>query len=117
MSSPGMLRQFVYRLGPYLMLEALLPGGTVLALLLFLYRGRKLNSGDETRGAALGVNGRARASWRASESGRQANIDERRVSTHSGSSRLSASGHLNLPGTSNTRARSPTAGPARHETC
>ena len=60
MSSLGMLRQFVYKLGPYLMLEALLPGGTVLALLLFLYRGRKLNSGDDARGAALGVNGRAR---------------------------------------------------------
>ena len=37
MTGLGMLRQFVYKLGPYLMLEALLPGGTLLALLLFLY--------------------------------------------------------------------------------
>jgi len=62
MSSLGMLRQFVYKLGPYLMLEALLPGGTLLALLLFLYRGRKLNTGDDARRPALGVNGRYRAS-------------------------------------------------------
>ena len=33
----GMLRR-LGQLGPYLMLEILLPGGTVLALLLFLYR-------------------------------------------------------------------------------
>ena len=52
MNSVGMLRQFVYKLGPYLMLEALLPGGTLLALLLFLYRGRKLNAGGDTRGPA-----------------------------------------------------------------
>ena len=34
----GMLRRLGQTLGPYLMLEILLPGGTVLALLLFLYR-------------------------------------------------------------------------------
>src|SRR5437588_6293892 len=34
----GMLRRLGRQLGPYLMLEILLPGGTVLALLLFLYR-------------------------------------------------------------------------------
>jgi len=50
-SSLGVLRQFVSKLGPYLMLEALLPGGTLLALLLLLYRSRKLN----TRGPALGA--------------------------------------------------------------
>jgi hypothetical protein len=55
MSSLGILRQFVYKLGPYLMLEALLPGGTLLALLLFLYRGRKLNTGDDVRGPARGA--------------------------------------------------------------
>jgi len=33
-----MLRRLGQELGPYLMLEILLPGGTVLALLLFLYR-------------------------------------------------------------------------------
>jgi hypothetical protein len=49
------LRQFVNKLGPYLMLEALLPGGTLLALLLFLYRGRKKNTGDGARGLALGM--------------------------------------------------------------
>jgi hypothetical protein len=37
------------------MLEALLPGGTLLALLLFLYRGWKLNSGGDARRPALGV--------------------------------------------------------------
>jgi hypothetical protein len=61
-----MLRQFVYRLGPYLMLEALLPGGTVLALLLFLYRGRKLNTGGDTHGPALGATPavcRSHTSW------------------------------------------------------
>ena len=39
------LRRLGPRLGPYLMLEILLPGGTVLALLLFLYQSRKLHSG------------------------------------------------------------------------
>ena len=34
----GMLRRLGQTLGPYLMLEILLPGGTMLALLLFLYR-------------------------------------------------------------------------------
>lgn len=35
------LRRIGYRLGPYLVLEILLPGGTLLALLLFLYQRRK----------------------------------------------------------------------------
>lgn len=34
----GGLRRLGRKLGPYLMLELLLPGGTLLALLLFLYR-------------------------------------------------------------------------------
>lgn len=34
------LRRWGQALGPYLMLEILLPGGTVLALLFFLYRRR-----------------------------------------------------------------------------
>jgi hypothetical protein len=38
MSRLGMLRRLGQEWGPYLMLEILLPGGTVLALLLFLYR-------------------------------------------------------------------------------
>jgi hypothetical protein len=33
-----MLRAVAQKVGPYLMLEILLPGGTLLALLLFLYR-------------------------------------------------------------------------------
>jgi hypothetical protein len=37
----GLLREFVQKLGPYVMLEILLPGGTLVALLLFLYRRRK----------------------------------------------------------------------------
>ena len=39
----GILRRFAQNLGPYLVLEILLPGGTLLALLLFLYQRRKDN--------------------------------------------------------------------------
>jgi hypothetical protein len=53
MRSLGMLRQLVYKLSPYLMLEALLPGGTLLALVLLLHRRRKLNTGGDTRGLVL----------------------------------------------------------------
>src|SRR5437870_10698353 len=42
----GMLRRLGQELGPYLLLEILLPGGTVLALLLLLYR----RSGLDIRG-------------------------------------------------------------------
>jgi hypothetical protein len=38
MSWLGILRRFGLRVGPYLMLEMLLPGGTLLALLFFLCR-------------------------------------------------------------------------------
>ena len=41
MSWLGILRRFGQRFGPYLMLEVLLPGGTLLALLLFLCQRRK----------------------------------------------------------------------------
>lgn len=34
----GILRPWIQKLGPYLILEIVLPGGTVVALLLFLYR-------------------------------------------------------------------------------
>jgi hypothetical protein len=37
----GLLREFAEQLGPYVMLEVLLPGGTLIALVLFLYRRRK----------------------------------------------------------------------------
>lgn len=36
--------ELVRRIGPYLLVEALLPGGTLLAVLLYLYR-RKFFSG------------------------------------------------------------------------
>jgi hypothetical protein len=49
--SVGVTWELARRLGPYLMLEILLPGGTLLALLLFLYRRRQLNG---TTGARLG---------------------------------------------------------------
>ena len=39
------LRRWARKLGPYLMLEILLPGGTLFALLLLLYQSRKLSSG------------------------------------------------------------------------
>ena len=42
-SSLEILRRIGQNWGPYLMLEILLPGGTLLALLLFLYRRRKVN--------------------------------------------------------------------------
>jgi len=55
MRSLGMWRQLVYKLGPYFLLEALMPGGTLLAVLLFLYRGRKPNTGGDAQGPVLGA--------------------------------------------------------------
>jgi hypothetical protein len=43
--SVGVSWELARRLGPYLMLEILLPGGTLLALLLFLYRRRQSDGG------------------------------------------------------------------------
>src|SRR6476646_1226855 len=40
--SAALLRRAVERLGPYLLIEILLPGGSLLALLLFLYRRYRL---------------------------------------------------------------------------
>ena len=40
MSWLGILRRFGQKAGPYLLLEMLLPGGTLLALLLFLFQRR-----------------------------------------------------------------------------
>ena len=48
----GTVRRFGQRLGPYLMLEILLPGGTLLALLLFLYQRRKIPSPLSISGSA-----------------------------------------------------------------
>lgn len=47
------------RLGPYLMLEILLPGGTLLALLLFLYRRRQAYGATGARRNALASTGGA----------------------------------------------------------
>ena len=53
MSRLGMLRRLGQALGPYLMLEILLPGGTVLALLLFLYRRSELDIGSRVSRTVL----------------------------------------------------------------
>ncbi len=42
------LRRFAQKLGPYLMLEILLPGGSLFALMLFLYQRRKAGNGRAT---------------------------------------------------------------------
>jgi len=39
------LAAWARRVGPYLVLEIVLPGGTLFALLLFLYQNRKLSIG------------------------------------------------------------------------
>jgi hypothetical protein len=36
-----MVRRFSKKAGPYLLVEAVMPGGTLLALALYLYRSRK----------------------------------------------------------------------------
>ncbi len=53
MSWLGILRRVGQKAGPYLMLEMLLPGGTLLALLLFLYRRRKSGIGGSAQGRSL----------------------------------------------------------------
>ena len=45
------LRRLGQRLGPYLMLEILLPGGSLFALALFLYQRRKARIGSATPSA------------------------------------------------------------------
>jgi hypothetical protein len=40
-SSWEILRRLAQRFGPYLLVEAVMPGGTLLALLLYLYRARR----------------------------------------------------------------------------
>ena len=42
-----MLRRLASRLGPYVLLEIALPGGTLLALLLYLYRRRNSSIGQD----------------------------------------------------------------------
>lgn len=48
------LSRLLQRIGPYLLVEILLPGGTLLALLLFLSRSGRFRIGDPARvGVAL----------------------------------------------------------------
>jgi hypothetical protein len=51
----GTLRRVGQTAGPYLMLELLLPGGTLLALLLFLYRRRRLGTANIMSNTAMAV--------------------------------------------------------------
>jgi hypothetical protein len=46
------LRRFATKIGPYLILEIALPGGTLLALLLFLVQRRKLLGAVSIPGSA-----------------------------------------------------------------
>ena len=46
------VRRYGQKLGPYLMLEIVLPGGTLFALLLFLYQRRKISSALSISGSA-----------------------------------------------------------------
>ena len=55
MSWLDILRRFGQKAGPYLMLEMLLPGGTLLALLLFLWQRRKPEIGRGAQGAVFAV--------------------------------------------------------------
>ena len=55
MSWLGILRRVGQKAGPYLVLEMLLPGGTLLALLLFLYRRRKSGIDGGAQRAIVGV--------------------------------------------------------------
>ncbi|HEX8011352.1 MAG TPA: hypothetical protein VF814_10505 [Casimicrobiaceae bacterium] len=49
----AMLRRWAQELGPYLLLEILLPGGTVLALLLFVLRRKGFGAGSIVSRVAL----------------------------------------------------------------
>jgi hypothetical protein len=54
MTHLGMLRRLGQKLGPYLMLELLLPGGTLIAMLLFVWqRGGRTRAGAGARRIAL----------------------------------------------------------------
>jgi len=49
------LRRWGQKLGPYLLLELLMPGGTLFALLLFVYQSKKLSFGAVAPRAAIAV--------------------------------------------------------------
>jgi hypothetical protein len=55
MSWLGILRRVAQKAGPYLILEMVLPGGTLLALLLFLYRRSKSDSAAGPQRAIAGA--------------------------------------------------------------
>jgi hypothetical protein len=49
LESLGVLQRAARSFGPYLMLEIVMPGGTLLALLLFLYRRRRFEAAGASR--------------------------------------------------------------------
>jgi hypothetical protein len=49
----GFVRRLVQTFGPYLIVEILLPGGSLIALLLFLYQHKRLPFGRELLAPAL----------------------------------------------------------------
>lgn len=49
------LRRALQRMGPYLLVEVFLPGGTLLALLLFLYRRRRPGVEGKSASAAFAL--------------------------------------------------------------
>jgi hypothetical protein len=49
----GFLGRLVQTFGPYLIVEILLPGGSLIALLLFLYQQKRLPFGRDVLGLAL----------------------------------------------------------------
>jgi hypothetical protein len=51
----GLLRRFGQKAGPYLLLEMVMPGGTLLALLLFLYQRKKPDIAKGVRQAVVGA--------------------------------------------------------------
>jgi hypothetical protein len=48
-------RRWGQKFGPYLLLELLMPGGTLFALLLFLYQSKKLSFGAVAPRAAIAI--------------------------------------------------------------
>jgi hypothetical protein len=53
-----MLRQWLSRLGPYFLVEILLPGGTLFALLLYLYRRANSGIGQDSLRPAMALSRR-----------------------------------------------------------
>jgi hypothetical protein len=51
----AMLRQLAQKLGPYLILEILLPGGTLFALLLFAWQRGRLGGFDTIRTTVMSI--------------------------------------------------------------